>query len=75
MHTYRGREVEDWFDDSDSDDHADDNTGDDGHHEQGPRDSDLDLDDEDRAFMSQFPDTWGRNRHPRNTMGEAGYHT
>ncbi|KAI4969001.1 hypothetical protein ZWY2020_046331 [Hordeum vulgare] len=51
MHTYRGREVEDWFDDSDSDDHADDNTGDDGHHEQGPRDSDLDLDDEDRAFM------------------------
>ncbi|XP_044952671.1 uncharacterized WD repeat-containing protein C2A9.03-like isoform X1 [Hordeum vulgare subsp. vulgare] len=59
MHTYRGREVEDWFDDSDSDDHADDNTGDDGHHEQGPRDSDLDLDDEDRAFMSQFPDTWG----------------
>ncbi|KAI4977974.1 hypothetical protein ZWY2020_014528 [Hordeum vulgare] len=52
MHTYPGREVEDWFDDSDSDDHADDNTGDDGHHEKGPRDSDLDLDDEDRAFMA-----------------------
>ncbi|KAE8791054.1 hypothetical protein D1007_34491 [Hordeum vulgare] len=51
MHTYRVREVEDWFDDSDSDDHVDDNTGEDGHHEQGQRDSDLDLDDEDRAFM------------------------
>lgn len=51
MCNYRdGGDVEDWDDDSDTDDHADD-MGDDGHHEQGARDSDLDLDDEDRAFL------------------------
>ncbi|VAI60265.1 unnamed protein product [Triticum turgidum subsp. durum] len=50
--------IGEWDDDYDSDHHAD-GMGDDGHHEQGVRDSDLDLDDEDRAFLSQFPDTWG----------------
>ncbi|KAM3225439.1 hypothetical protein ACQJBY_058283 [Aegilops geniculata] len=58
MCNYGGGDVDDWYDDSDTDDHAED-TGDDGHHEQGARNSDLDLDDEDRTFLSQFPDTWG----------------
>uniref|UniRef100_A0A453PFN7 Uncharacterized protein n=1 Tax=Aegilops tauschii subsp. strangulata TaxID=200361 RepID=A0A453PFN7_AEGTS len=56
MCNYGGGDVDDWYDDSDTDDHVED-TGDDGHHEQGARNSDLDLDDEDRTFL--FPDTWG----------------
>ena len=50
MCSYGGGDVDDWYDDSDTDDHAED-TGDDRHHQQGARNSDLDLDDEDQTFL------------------------